>query len=648
MNGSKIKTSIFWLLISIGFILHNSYHLAELLFFGKDIQLPDAKGKIPMAVHIFRLVVELPIMLLAFLSLYIEKKNFYRFGFIWAILLSVLNIIHFVQTLIHEPVELSQLALLLFIFITNLILVHHLHRLATPWQFLPKKLQNWQWAKHQKRWFGKWHSYLGIFAGSILVIVGLTGSILVFQDEIDQALNPELFEVAEQEKRISIDEIIPIVQKKYPEKPFHYVSIAEENNLLTTYRFLNTKTDEEFFINPFNVEICGKRLFHSSFIRIVMNIHRTLLIPTVGRYVVGLAALSLLILTISGLRLWIPKKWKQLKSALTVNFKANFKRQNYDWHQVLGLYSAPIIVVLSLTGLVITFNSVFIGLLFMLSGKSPQATQEIFTQKSNYKKEFVQMPTNEVAKNLEPIFKNAKLQSIMMPSDSSAAYMFYYKTKGITKTGNLIMAAADQYSGKLLLNSETDFPPTGKSYMNWTTSLHYGTFGGWPTIILALLGSLIPLAMFVTGFIIWWPRYKKQQASGVKVLGQNQIAKTKKIIHEKRLLHLPLSKYFIFHLKNSFRYAFWILIIGLLCGVLYGAISGIVIAPAMYVFLYIGMMVIVNFVVSLLVVLLDLIAFSPFGKTYKPIYRYFAYSLAFLLIFLPLVLGLSWSGWDLF
>ena len=51
-----------------------------------------------------------------------------------------------------------------------------------------------KWAIHQKRWFGKWHLYLGIIAGAVLSVVGLTGSILVFGDEIDQALNQELFQ----------------------------------------------------------------------------------------------------------------------------------------------------------------------------------------------------------------------------------------------------------------------------------------------------------------------------------------------------------------------------------------------------------------------------------------------------------------------
>ncbi|WP_029279647.1 PepSY domain-containing protein [Pedobacter borealis] len=49
----------------------------------------------------------------------------------------------------------------------------------------PKRLS---WAKHQKRWFGKWHLYVGIIAGAIVAFVGVIGSILVFQDEIDRGL----------------------------------------------------------------------------------------------------------------------------------------------------------------------------------------------------------------------------------------------------------------------------------------------------------------------------------------------------------------------------------------------------------------------------------------------------------------------------
>lgn len=36
------------------------------------------------------------------------------------------------------------------------------------------------------------HSYIGVAIGLLLVIIGLTGSSIVFHEEIDRALNPQL------------------------------------------------------------------------------------------------------------------------------------------------------------------------------------------------------------------------------------------------------------------------------------------------------------------------------------------------------------------------------------------------------------------------------------------------------------------------
>ncbi|MGY0035678.1 PepSY-associated TM helix domain-containing protein [Pedobacter sp. NJ-S-72] len=204
-----------------------------------------------------------------------------------------------------------------------------------------------KWAKHQKRWFGKWHTYLGIIAGAILAFVGVTGSILVFQDEIDRALNKELFEIVAHQKKLSFDELVPLIKKNNPKLKFDYVMAGKGDSPLEAYTAFDFKTEEQFFINPYDGKLSGKRIISSSFIRVVMDLHRTLLIPVIGKYIVGLASLCLLILTISGLRLWLPKKWEQLKSVLTVKFSGKFKRQNYDWHNVLGFYSSPIVFIYS-------------------------------------------------------------------------------------------------------------------------------------------------------------------------------------------------------------------------------------------------------------------------------------------------------------
>ena len=486
------------------------------------------------------------------------------------------------------------------------------------------KLKKIQWAYHQKRWFGKWHLYLGIFAGVVLTIVGLTGSILVFQDEIDRALNPDLFTVAEQQKRIPIEEIAPIIKNKYPDKKIEYIMETDEKNPYSTYRFFGSEDKSEFFVNPFTAEISGKRIASSAFIRIVTTIHRTLLIPQAGRYIVGLAALSLLILTISGIRLWLPKKLKYLKKSLSIDFKAGPKRQNYDWHNVLGVFSAPIVITLALTGLVITFSTVFIALLFLLNGQSPQSVASIFASKSVVIPNQKPINSGQAAHKVYEVFPDAKIMGIGIPSEKDGSYRFDAYIDGKAKTGKRLMLIVDQYSGKLLLNSERDFPNTGNSYLSWITPLHYGTFGGWPTRILALFGSLIPPALSITGFIIWWPRYRKQRRNK-NTATANKVTKKSKEASDHHYS-------FGFYLKNGLRYAGIIFLSSLMTGALYGLISGIIIPPATFVAYYVGMIVVINFIIAVVCYIIYILGLIIRRKS-RMLMKYFAYSLAFFIVF---------------
>lgn len=496
----------------------------------------------------------------------------------------------------------------------------------------------WQWAKHQQRWFGKWHVYLGIIAGAIVAFVGVTGSILVFQDEIDRALNPELFTVMAQQKKMSFEEIIPLVRQKYPDLKFDYFLKAVEDKPNLAYHLFNFKTEEEYFINPYTATLSGKRIHESSFIHIVTELHRTLLIPTAGRYIVGLATLCLLILTISGLRLWIPNKWNQLKSVLTVKFSAGFKRQNYDWHNVLGFYSAPVVTLLSLTGVCITFSPLVIALLFVLNGQSPQGVASLLGAKSTYTEGARTLPLEDIVAATQNAMPGVRIAGVAFPADSTGSYRLDVIGEGLPKSGKREMLILDQYSGKVLLNSRTDFPNSGNAYLSWLTPIHYGSFGGMPTKIMALLGGLMPLVLFVTGFIIWWPRFRK---------------KTKKpddpVITDLIVLTIPYrAHYFYFNLKKGFRYAFWVVLSSIAIGALYGLPSGIVIQPAVFAIAFTCLLVIINFVVALPVWGINLLFFAPFKKGSRGIIRYFAWSFSFLIVYLVCYLLLMNTGLKLF
>src|SRR5690606_40049544 len=77
----------------------------------------------------------------------------------------------------------------------------------------------------------------------------------------------------------------------------------------------------------------------NQFFEVVLDIHRNLMMGEVGRQINGVAILMFCVLLLSGLVLWIPKKWKYWKQAFTVRFSGKFQRINYDLHNTMGFYA---------------------------------------------------------------------------------------------------------------------------------------------------------------------------------------------------------------------------------------------------------------------------------------------------------------------
>ncbi len=111
-------------------ILHFNYHVGE-LFYGIDIKRPNADGVVPTSAAIVRFVFEiLPMMLVTFI-LFIEKPIIRQINFYLSILFSLANLAHLVEEFMSPKLDLSQLNLLSFVFISSLLL----------------NLASWRWIK---------------------------------------------------------------------------------------------------------------------------------------------------------------------------------------------------------------------------------------------------------------------------------------------------------------------------------------------------------------------------------------------------------------------------------------------------------------------------------------------------------------------
>lgn len=88
------------------------------------------------------------------------------------------------------------------------------------------------------------------------MLSGLSGSVLVFRDEIEALAYPELLVTAAQGERIAVDEMLHTVQRAYPEdKPF---AIRMPRTPRQTYLVkMNTAHDLFVYVDPYSGRILG-------------------------------------------------------------------------------------------------------------------------------------------------------------------------------------------------------------------------------------------------------------------------------------------------------------------------------------------------------------------------------------------------------
>lgn len=105
--------------------------------------------------------------------------------------------------------------------------------------------------------------------------------------------------------------------------------------------------------------------------------------------------------------------------------------------------------------------------------------------------------------------------------------------------------------------------------------------------------------------------------------------------------------FFVSHFIRGSKYALYFMVVAALMGFIYGAIGGIWIAPAFVSVSYVGIFVVINFVFALILGMLNLLP-GIFGKGSQRLFRYFTFSLAFLLVFLVYFAILKFSGVGIF
>ncbi len=370
------------------------------------------------------------------------------------------------------------------------------------------------------------HLWLGLISGIIVFIVSITGCLFCFQNEITEMTHKkELFVTPPKENAKFLP--LNILKERAQlalgkDEPISYISSYANPN--RSWEFMAYKEDDaqaitfaqsivcykSVFINPYNGGVTGRIDYMHNFFVIVKYIHWSLFLSTpIGQPIVGWSTLIFVILLITGIIKWWPKKWdkKHKERSFKIRWKAKWKRVNYDLHNVLGFYAFIIAIILGLTGMVFAFRW-FQATVYVAGSLSTKAP-EVKNYQSDTTVNYVDNPLNTALFTAKKAYPNAKRYFITMPySNKATINVIAYKYKEVYYEANTLYF--DQYTGKKLGIDLYAKKNNGEKLILMNYDIHVGAIGGLLGKIIAFLVSLVCASLPITGFFIWLKRKKKK------------------------------------------------------------------------------------------------------------------------------------------
>ena len=373
--------------------------------------------------------------------------------------------------------------------------------------------------KSIKYYIGKLHLWLGLGTGLVVFIVAITGCLYCFEEEISSLYDDYKYVEPQEAPFIPPSEVHDIAREILPGRHVHGAIYGDKNEVLQIVYY---EADPEFYqkayINPYSGELVKIVDLESGFFHFVLEGHLNLWMGEIGNKIVNYSTLIFLFILISGLILWWPRNKNAAKKRVKFAWsdRTQWKRKNYDLHNILGFYASAIALILTITGLIMAFNWFADGVYTLTGGqKSPTFTfPKNVSQPEQHKA--VGEPIDIIWEQM--MLEYPKASSIEMHYPPSNEYTVYAYIK--FSEGTYWDADYRYFDSRTLQEVEPghvyddiDEASTADMIQRMNYDIHVGAIGGIAGKIIAFLSSLVIGSLPITGTVIWWGRRKKSSTN---------------------------------------------------------------------------------------------------------------------------------------
>lgn len=367
------------------------------------------------------------------------------------------------------------------------------------------------------------HWFLGITAGLVLAVVGVTGAMLSFEHDLLKAMNAGVMTVpVEGRTPLAPAQLVARIARAEPGKVITSLTLSSEPGDSARVGFApppgappgpgSRPRGENRHVDPYSGALLPAPR-GEGFFRTTMQIHRWLAADAVGKQIVGASTLALVFFCLSGLYLRWPRKWWDWRAWLQLHWRLKGRGFLRQLHVVVGTWVVLAYLLMSLTGLFWSYGWYREGL-YVITGTPVPAQRGGPAPGGPGRHPEAASPTVDVAAAFaafEAAVPARSTLTLRLPTSPGQALEFSYQDPE---------PAHERANNRLVLDAATlavtaheryDDKPAGQKIMASIFPLHSGGFFGLPGLVLFALASLLMPLFTITGWQLYLDRRAKKK-----------------------------------------------------------------------------------------------------------------------------------------
>ncbi|MXS81316.1 Uncharacterized iron-regulated membrane protein [Nitrosomonas eutropha] len=382
------------------------------------------------------------------------------------------------------------------------------------------------------------HRYVGLVIAVFLIALGLTGSVIAFERELDAWLNPELFHVPERAVPVlSLDTLARHAQQFDPEAEIITIRIKRDHG--ESIR-VDLKTEQgtmrELFLNPFSGEALGARvrgafvMDRAHVIPMVYRLHTNLYLPgRWGVWLLGGIALIWMVDCLVGFYLTLPpplrskeknnscRNWlSRWKPSWSIKRQAGQVRFNFDLHRASGLWLWPVLFMMAMSGTYFNLNAeVFRPIVGLFGDLTPDPRKTLpgtlqsgvdpvlgFSDAVLVAHQWLPAGNDNLELSFVRYMPALNVYRVAFDQKGRGSEVFAIKTEQVFIDGN---------AGTLTGRRGYDSGTRADRFLAWQFPIHSGQILGIYGRVLICITGILTAMLTMTGVVIWRKKCKSRR-----------------------------------------------------------------------------------------------------------------------------------------